>query len=116
MPSAAAILALLLAPAQPAHAQQASYLPVTEAVAALADGRPWAGTRPDGGQVRLTLQPNGTGRFEGPVTRAITWSVQGQEICIAIGLPVGTRCLRFLRHGPGFAAHEAGEPAFTLSR
>ena len=116
MPSAAVLLALLLAPAPPAQAQQASYLPVTEAVAALADGQPWAGTRLDGGQVRLTIHPNGTGRFEGPVTRAITWSLQGQEICIAIGLPIGTRCLRFLRHGPGFAAHEAGAPAFTLSR
>ena len=116
MRSAAAILALLLAPAPPAQAQQASYLPVAEAVSALADGQPWAGTRPDGGMVRLTLHPNGIGRFEGPVTRAITWSVRGQEICIAIGLPIGTRCLRFLRHGQGFAAHEAGEPAFTLSR
>lgn len=116
MHNAAAILALLLAPAQPAHARPANYLSATEAVAALADGQPWAGTRPDGGQMRLTLHPNGTGRFEGPVTRGITWSVQGQEICIAIGLPVGTRCLRFLRHGQGFGAHEAGEPAFILSR
>lgn len=116
MHSAALPLCLLLAVASPAAAQPGAYLPVADAVAAIADGKPWAGTRPDGGPVRLTLHANGSGRFEGPVTRDITWAIRGEELCIALGLPLGSRCLRFRRQGHGFAAHAAGEPAFTLSR
>lgn len=56
------------------------YLPAALAVAALADGRSWTGQRPGGASVRLTLRRDGSGRFEGPLTRETRWTVQGEAI------------------------------------
>lgn len=116
MLSRALALAALLAASVSVATAGDGYLPVDEALAALADGRPWTARRPDGEIVRLTLRPDGTGRFEGPVTRAVTWSVRQAEICIVIGFPMGSRCLRLVRRAEGFDAHEAGRLAFALSR
>ena len=43
------------------------------------------------------------------VARGLLNKQIGEELCIALGLPLGSRCLRFRRHGHGFAAHAAGE-------
>ena len=95
---------------------QGQTLRAADAMPLLADGRPWTGTRPDGEVVRITFQPDGTGRFEGPITRSITWTVRGEETCLHLGFPMGTKCVRFRRNGARFEAFEGAEPTFTLSR
>lgn len=107
---------LLLSSPQRVHAQASEFLPVQAAVVALADGRSWTTRRPGGDAVELTLRPDGTGRLVGPVVRDAHWTVRGEEICIALGFPMGTRCIRLRRESGGFAAHEAGRLVFTLSR
>jgi len=106
--------ACLLGVLGPAWGQ--GFLPAPAAVRIVADGQPWTGRRPGGETVRLTLRPDGSGRFEGPLTREATWSVQEDAICIAFGFPLGTKCVRFLRQGAELVAHEGSEIAFILSR
>lgn len=91
------------------------FLPPADAARLLADGRPWNGVRADGDHVRLTLSADGTGRFEGPMTRAMTWAVQGDAVCIRIGFPLGTKCLRFRRAGAGLQAFDGDTPDLLLS-
>ena len=86
------------------------------ALALLADGRPWNGTRPDGGRVKMTFNKDGTGRFEGPITRPLHWAAQGEEVCLALGFPLGEKCVRFAGSAAALRAYEGGTLAFTLRR
>lgn len=92
------------------------FLSAAVAVQILADGQAWTGHRPGGPAVRLTLRPDGTGRFEGPLTRETQWAIRDGAICIAFGIPLGTKCVRFERRGGAFVAHEGDAVAFILSR
>lgn len=91
-------------------------LPAAEAVRVLADGKPWNGTRSDGDHVQLTFNPDGTGRFQGPVTRPITWKAGPEEICIQLGFPMGDKCLRFRRRGATLQAFLGDDLDMTFSR
>lgn len=106
--------AVLLGIAGPAAGQD--FLSAAAAVRTLADGQAWTGRRPGGAAVRLTLRPDGTGRFEGPLTRETRWAIRDDAICIAFGVPLGTKCVRFQRRGSEFVAHEGDDVAFILSR
>lgn len=110
----AAVVGVWLLVVAPVVAQD--LLPAADAVRQVADGRPWNGHRPGGDDVRLTLRPDGTGRFEGPLTRDVTWTARDDVICIAIGFPLGTKCLGFQRRGDGLVAYEGRAVAFVLSR
>jgi hypothetical protein len=92
------------------------FLSPLQAAAALADGKPWTGRRPNGETMHLTLRPDGTGRFEGPVSREIAWIVQLETICLQIGFPIGSKCIRLSPRGQGYDAYEDDALAFTLSR
>jgi hypothetical protein len=100
--------------ATPVRAQD--LIPVADAVRLVADGRPWNGQRPGGDAIRLTLRPDGTGRFEGPLTRDVTWDVRDGALCIVIGFPLGTKCLGFERRGRELTAYEGRSVAFVLFR
>lgn len=107
-------IATLLGFAAPAAGHD--FLSAAAAVQILADGQAWSGHRSGGAAVRLTLRPDGTGRFEGPLTRDVRWAVREGAICIAFGIPLGTKCVRFERRGAEFIAHEGDAIAFILSR
>ena len=106
--------AILLGTAGAAAGQD--FLSAAAAAQVLADGHAWTGRRPGGAEVRLTLRPDGTGRFEGPLTRETRWAVRDDAICIVFGIPLGTKCVRFERRGGAFVAHEGDVVAFILSR
>lgn len=110
----AALASAVLSLSSLAAGQQ--YMATKEVASALADGKPWTGQRPSGDQVKITFNKEGSGRFEGPITKSITWAVQNDEFCIVFGIPMGTKCLRFQTAQNGFAAFEKGAPAFTFSR
>lgn len=112
----ATVLLALLPLAWPWLASGDGFMPIREAVAMIADGNSWTGTRPNGETMRLTLRPDRTGRFDGPISRDVTWATQGEALCIAFGLPIGSRCLRFVRRGQGIHAHDHSGFAFSLSR
>ena len=110
------LVAVLLLAFAMSVAQAEPFLPGPEAARLLADGKPWDGVRADGDHVRLTLDAGGTGRFEGPITRSVTWSIQGDTICIRIGFPLGAKCLRFRRAAKGLQSYEGDAPDLLLSR
>ena len=109
-----AALALLTIAAPRAMAAQ-DYLPIDEAVALLADSRPWAVSAPDGMRAKLTLRPDGSGVFDGPITMKVTWRPSGQDLCIRIGA-IGNKCLRFVRAGDAIQAYADGKPDLSLLR
>src|SRR5579875_1589855 len=107
----AAVLGVLISGA----AQADSFLPAPDAARLLADGKPWNGIRGDGDHVRLTFNADGTGRFEGPISRSVTWSVQGDAVCVRIGFPLGAKCLRFRRSGASLQAFDGDAPDLLLT-
>lgn len=112
--AAAAALAVLLGTGGRAPAAEDILAPAA-AVAALADGKPWLARPQDGPSARLTLNPGGTGSFEGPISVTAHWAVRGREICITIG-PMGEKCLQFRRVEGGFQGLSAGRPDLVLLR
>lgn len=106
-------LVLVLLNIGPAEAQ--AFLPPEDAVAAVADGRPWAALNAEGRAASLTLNPDGTGRFAGPMTVGLTWAIQGDAICLRLG-GIRTRCLRFRPVAGGFEAWYDGARDLRLSR
>ncbi|TIX66692.1 MAG: hypothetical protein E5V30_24755, partial [Mesorhizobium sp.] len=99
VPLVAASIAILTGGAAFA-AQDQAFLSPQRAAAVLADGRPWSADTPDGKTLKFTLKKDGTGSIRGPMpfTLSVSWSVKGDQICIAGKM--GTRCLRF-REAPG---------------
>jgi hypothetical protein len=97
----------------PAEAQD--FLTPREAAAAVADGRPWSALTSEGQPARLTLNPDGTGRFEGPVTLGVGWTIRGEEICLRLGV-IRTRCLRFQPIPGGYEAWAEGARDLRLTR
>lgn len=91
------------------------FLSPREATRLLMDGRPWAAVTADGKRARLTLNGDGTGSFEGPMTFSINWDVQGRDVCIHISI-AGTKCLRFRPVANGYAGYVGTTLDLTLSR
>lgn len=117
MPQAlSATLALSLLLATTAHASGPKFLPVADAVKAVADGKPWTGNRAGRETVRITINADKTFVFEGPITISDEWSLRGEALCLHMGLLLGDKCLRFEPIDKGFQAYEDGTPAFTLTR
>jgi hypothetical protein len=79
----------------------------------IADGAPWTTTAPNGGKMRMTLNPDGTGRMKlGIMSRAITWTEKDNAICLG-GMPGGAaRCVTFRPIEGGFAG--TGTDGMTL--
>lgn len=97
-----------------ARAAEATLAPAA-AVATLADGKPWLARPQSGPEARLTLNPDGTGRFEGPMSFSASWAVKGRDICITVG-PLATKCLQFRRVAGGLEGLAAGRPDIVLVR
>ena len=83
----------------------------------IADGLPWSTKTATGANMRMTLNPDGSGRMEvGIMNRRISWQEQGAAICLA-GLPGGaTRCIAFSPVEGGFAGVGPEGQAFVLRR
>lgn len=109
------VLAIALLAATPLAAQAPPYIPVDQAVKIIADGGPWSALTANGRRAKLTLNKDGTGKFEGPITLSISWDVQGQNLCIRLGMP-GTKCLRFRQVANAFEGYADGKLDLTLSR
>jgi hypothetical protein len=118
MKRSAALFALAVGaaavPAWPLAADD-GYLPVAAAAERLADGRPWAALTPEGRRAEITLQPDGTGRFRGPLTLSVAWRVAGENLCLDISI-AGTKCLRFRAIDGGLQAYADGKPDLALTR
>jgi hypothetical protein len=91
------------------------YLPIAAAVERVADGQPWAALMPEGRRAEITLLPDGTGRFRGPLSLSVAWRVAGENLCLEISI-AGTKCLRFRAIGGGFQAYADGKPDLALMR
>lgn len=99
--------------AQPA--QQVSYLPAADAVRRVMDGKPWNGLTSNGRNARITLNKDGSGTFEGPITMSISWERKGEDICLNLRM-AGTKCLRFVAIANGYEAYNAGKLDLTFTR
>jgi hypothetical protein len=85
----------------------------------VADGRPWNMAMKDGPgrTMRLTLNPDGTGRIEGgPMTMSPTWRESGADICIKPGLVMPERCATLRKEGAKIVGLKDGEVQFRLER
>lgn len=99
----------------PVSAQAPEFLPVNQAVKVIADGNPWSALTANGRRAKITLNKDGTGKFEGPITLSISWEVEGQNLCIKLGMP-GTKCLRFRQMASAYEGFAGGKLDLTLSR
>jgi hypothetical protein len=99
----------------PAFAQSPQFLPADEAIKRVMDGRPWNGLTATGRNARITLNRDGTGTFEGPVTMSISWERKDEDICLNLKI-AGTKCLRFRPITGGYEAYAANKLDLTFSR
>jgi hypothetical protein len=109
------LIAALVTVPLASHARPA-FLSAPDAVKQVADGKPWTGLRKGGKTVRMTINPDKTFVFEGPMTIEDAWFLRGEEICLKMGIFLGDKCLRFAPADKGFDAFEDGEPVFSLTR
>ncbi len=91
------------------------YLPTAEVVRQVMDGRPWNGLSASGRQARITLNKDGSGTFEGPMTMSISWTIKQNDICLNLGF-AGTKCLRFVAIPKGYQAYNEGKVDLTFTR
>lgn len=64
-------------------------------VSALADGAPWTASMDNGRTMKMTLNPDGSGRMTfGVMSRKISWTEEDSKLCLS-GMPRadGPRCL-----------------------
>ncbi len=88
----------------------------TDIPRAVADGKPWSATMANGRTTRMVFLPDGTGRFDGPMRMSIAWRIEGDRLCVRMGLMPRSRCVTLRRSGVGYEAHEGTKRAFSLSR
>jgi hypothetical protein len=98
-----------------AYAQSPDFLPVPQAIKGIMDGRSWNALTSDGMRAKLTLNKDGTGTFEGPVTISIDWEQQADAVCINLRM-AGTKCLRFRAIKGGFEAYNGNKIDLTFTR
>ncbi|GLQ11441.1 hypothetical protein GCM10007913_33730 [Devosia yakushimensis] len=59
----------------------------------LADGAPWSVKVPDGPEVQMTFNPDGSGQVKlGLFSNNVTWAVRDGAFCI-VGIPEGDACM-----------------------
>lgn len=83
---------------------------------ALADGKPWTAHMASGRTTQMTFLPDGTGVFNGPMRMSTTWRVDGDRLCVRMGMMPSSKCVTLRRSGAGFEGYEDAEFAFRLSR
>lgn len=103
--------ALLVTP--PAVAQ--SFMAPAEAARLLADGQPWSVTTSEGRKARMTLNRDGSGTFEGPITIGISWRVKAEDLCIDLKM-AGNKCLRFRPTSGGYEGYRGAALDLTFTR
>jgi hypothetical protein len=83
----------------------------------IADGAPWTTTAPNGGKMRMTLNPDGTARMKlGIMSRKITWTEKDDAICLG-GMPGGAaRCVTFRPIEGGFTGTGSDGTTLVLRR
>jgi hypothetical protein len=91
------------------------FLRPAQAARILADSRPWAATRPNGREGKITFNPDGTGTFEGPVTLWTKWEIKGDDICVTMSV-VGVKCRRFAKVSGGLDGYTDGAVDLQLRR
>jgi hypothetical protein len=91
------------------------FLRPAQAAKMLADSRPWAATRGDGREAKVTFNPDGTGTFEGPMTLSTKWAINGDDICITMSV-IGVTCHRFVRVSGGLDGYLDGAVDLRLRR
>ena len=91
------------------------FLRPAQAAKMLADSRPWAATRMDGREAKITFNPDGTGMFDGPMTLTTKWTIKGEDICITMSV-MGVKCHRFARVSGGLDAYTDGAVELRLRR
>jgi hypothetical protein len=109
------VLLATLPTSRPALAQTPEFLNPGDAVKAVVDGRPWSALTGNGRKARITLNKDGTGTFEGPLTLSITWEIKAADLCLKLGFP-GTKCIRFRRIANGYEGYADGKLDLTLTR
>jgi hypothetical protein len=100
---------------QPAIAQSPQFISAPDAIKVVMDGCPWNGLTADGRKARITLNKDGTGTFEGPITMSISWELKKDDICLNLKI-AGTKCLRFRPIAGGYEAYNAGKLDLTFTR
>jgi hypothetical protein len=92
------------------------YISGAAARAALADGKPWAMTSADGKKATFTFNGDGKGKLTGPISKSIKWTMEGDNFCIAMGMMLGTRCLRFVAIKGGYQGYVKDKPGMAFRR
>ncbi len=110
-------LMLLLLPFTSAAARpdHADFLTTDAAITRIVDGKPWTAVAADGVRAKLTLFPDGTGTFEGPLTMSAAWYAEAGTFCVRIRM-AGTKCLRFRQVGGKLEGYAGSTLDLTLSR
>lgn len=93
-----------------------AFLSPRKAAAVLADGQPWSAVVPDGKTLTFTFKKDGTGSIRGPMpfTLSVTWTVEGDAVCISGKM--GTKCLRFQTVPRGLQSWDGDKPDLKFSR
>ncbi|WP_027062374.1 hypothetical protein [Mesorhizobium loti] len=64
----------------------------------------------------MTLRRDGSGLLEGPIKQAVTWEIKGNELCIKMGVMIGTKCLTGVAVKSGFQTFHHRDAAFLFTR
>lgn len=93
----------------------ADVVPAATAVKIIADGAPWSALTANGRRAKITLNRDGTGTFEGPITMSISWAVEKEFVCLNL-MMAGRKCLQFRKVLSGYEGLADGKVDLTLSR
>ena len=88
------------------------------AIEAITDGQPWTASLANGRSLEMTFNPDGSGRVKfGFLSRSITWSVRGEELCLA-GMPGsnGPQCAAVAAEAGGYLLALGKGRSVRLSR
>jgi hypothetical protein len=112
----AAACAVMLASSSSFAAKGQAFLSSQQAMAILADGRPWSADAPDGAALKITFKKDGTGSVSGPMPFSVsfTWTVKDEAVCISGKMP--TKCLRFHGLPNGLQSWDGDKPDLKFSR
>jgi hypothetical protein len=85
-------------------------------VAQITDGKPWNAKASDASNMKMTLNPDGTGKVKfGPMSRKIGWTPNSNGLCLT-GIPGGKKCVEFTAIVNGFSGKAADGKTLTLTR
>jgi hypothetical protein len=108
-----ALIAIALLVTPPAAAQ--SFMAPAQAAQVLADGQPWSVTTSEGRKGRITLNRDGSGTFEGPITISISWQIKAEDLCIDLKM-AGNKCMRFRPTKSGYEGYRGAALDLTFAR